>query len=501
MNDHELDCAIRATLDGARPSPGTCAAMDAAFATITQDAANGASSSRRRRRLPLAAKPWARAAAVACAVCLGVGGTAYAADALGLISLKPSAPHQVMLGIADDATGNGAEPVPDTVDHYRLKLAYEPAGLTRDPDRTAAGAPADGRCADFYSDDFLQSLRVSVLYHDTDEAFPVSYVAASETVDVNGRASALITNGYGPDNRYLQLFIPFPDEHRVVVVGATANLRDEMLAVARGISLEPAGTVGREYLWLLSDFLTPAPSEDDAGDTASLQASHDQMAHLHQVGDTFALPNDDAALFDRDDEGTLEARVTDVKVADNLSALACDEVIPDEWRAVANADGTLGNAAISFRTCGDGVNSLDEVVATRSVPMALVQANIDYTNTGDTALDDVLFFIGLLSATEGPGGWQVFDRASQVPGSDEAVLGTALGTGEMYYYDVNGKKATDDPDAPNYIAHLEPGETATVSVAWLVPRDELGQLLLTLNSSGYCFDEEALQLGYVDIRQ
>ena len=537
MNDNDIDRALRTAFAEARPTPTAAAAMDTAFTAIAQDAAFFRATSTTQSPAPAAARAaafgttardagcpspaagapnrilgtsrprrgigtaprWIRAAAVTCAVCLGVGGTAYAADALGLINLQRTAPYQVMMGIEDPA-GDAGGTVPDVVDHYRLTLGYEPAGLHRDPGDMGANGTFDGRFADFYSDDFKQSLKVSVLYHDTDEAFPVSFVADSETVDVNGRTAVLITSGAGAESRYLQLFIPFSDEHRVVVVGADETLRDELLAVARGVSLEAAGTVSREHLWLLSDFLAP-PRNEGTDDSALLQASHEQMGNLHAVGDTFPLSADDAGLFDRaGGDDALAVQVTEVTCGDNLNALDCGEMIPDEWRALADADGTLRDAEITFRTWGDGVNSLDEVVATRTVPLTLVQAKVSYTNASDEAMDDVLFFGGLLSATEGVDGYRVFDRTSQVPGADDARMAPSVGTGEMFYYDVDGKRPTDDPDSPNYIRHLEPGQTATVTMAWLVPSDEVGQLFLTLNSSGYCFDEDALALGYVDVR-
>lgn len=99
MNNDNLERRIRAIMDNARPTPEAEAAMDEAFAAIAQEAAarSAAPSTSRHRLAPVLVPRWARAAAVACAVCLGVGGTAYAADVLGLISLQQSGDYQLSL--------------------------------------------------------------------------------------------------------------------------------------------------------------------------------------------------------------------------------------------------------------------------------------------------------------------------------------------------------------------------------------------------------------------
>lgn len=81
---------------------------------------------------------------------------------------------------------------------------------------------------------------------------------------------------------------------------------------------------------------------------------------------------------------------------------------------------------------------------------------------------------------------------------DEAVPQGAAHYEEMWYYDVRGGERHN-----NYITHLAAGSTATVHMAWLVPEEDLGYLYLNLCTSGGSgeFSEEALDVGYVDIRQ
>lgn len=129
-----------------------------------------------------------------------------------------------------------------------------------------------------------------------------------------------------------------------------------------------------------------------------------------------------------------------------------------------------------------------------------MHVSIDYTNNTDKTLNDVSFFGGLVSATENKEGYTVFNRANQIVDADKTDVLPKIGAGEMIYYDVNGAQPTNDLDHPNYLASLQPGQTATVHMAWLVPQDEVDQLFLTLNSTGTTFDNDALKLGYVDLR-
>lgn len=69
---------------------------------------------------------------------------------------------------------------------------------------------------------------------------------------------------------------------------------------------------------------------------------------------------------------------------------------------------------------------------------------------------------------------------------------------EMLYYDVRGGERNN-----NYITSIQPGETVTVHMGWVVTQEELGKLYLSLDTfgGGAEFSDSSLELGYVDIRQ
>lgn len=518
MDNNSLDHYINSVMADTQPTTTAKTAIDAALTTITNSTAPSNNETQRTKgttRMPVIPIPdfpqkkntlamvsaripsWIRAVATTCIVCLGISGTAYAADALGFISLQQTAPYQVILHASnpDNETKNDTS---TTVNHYSLELAYEPKTLSKDLVITADESIPKGQHVEFFSRDFSQSLKVSVLYCDTDEALTLSHVAESETIDINGR-SAILVKTNREDSHRLQLFIPYPNENRIVSINANDNLYDEAIAVARGISLVPNGTIDYERLWLASDYIQPRQSSENHN--TYLQVSHQQMEHLHHIGETFALINETPNSSNSENAtSTLQATVTKVEKHDTLAPLSCKSLIPDEWRDLANPDETLKTAPIVFKKQGDGINTLDETIETNYVPLKLIHVSIDYTNNTDKTLNDVSFFGGLVSATENEEGYTIFNRANQIADADKIDVLPKIGAGEMIYYDVNGTQPTNDLDHPNYLASLQPGQTATVHMAWLVPQDEANQLFLTLNSTGVTFDNDALKLGYVDLR-
>lgn len=68
-----------------------------------------------------------------------------------------------------------------------------------------------------------------------------------------------------------------------------------------------------------------------------------------------------------------------------------------------------------------------------------------------------------------------------------------VGGYDMTYYDV---RSSLSDSGPNYIDHIEPGETVTVHMAWIVNEDELDMLYLAPMWQGPLGAN-----GIVDIRQ
>lgn len=505
MHNDNLDDSIRAVMGDAHATPAAQAAINGAFAVIAREAEQrpvAAATARRRPAFFPPASRWARAAAVTCAVCLGVGGTAYAADALGLIDLRQSGTYQTMMAVDAGDDAGTAHAVAD----YRLAFSGLPDGATADDSDDYLAKYHWGEGAD------EKGFSAFLYYLDTSDPLPVSSTTGSTPVTAAGAEGVVFEKPDAYNNATSRdMYLVFPDKQRVLWLWTDTLSTEELIAVADGITLEPTGTtvVPGQYdagaLSTLEVWSAEVAAESDcvegSGESfdAKLTATAEEVGPLHAVGDTVPVPcyanefwSDRGAT-----ESPLAATVTAVTVHDDLTALD-PAAIPEEWPSLLTDGGTLGNAEIRHVAFGDGRDSINTVVATESVPAKLVEATVEYRNTGDTELTDALVYMLLVRATENEGTWSIFNRANTVEGSDEAVCSVPGVTyGELYYHSIDKAHRGEK----NHLSRLAPGETATVQFAWLVPADELDKLLLApAGGSDYQFNEEDLACGYVDIR-
>lgn len=233
--------------------------------------------------------------------------------------------------------------------------------------------------------------------------------------------------------------------------------------------------------------------EDDSDLFAEAETvPKERMRNTHDIGEVFSLNVDE----------DYSVKVTQVQVLDNIDVLDMSRQEADlreELLAETDADGNLLYGTMEYIKYGDGVDTLTQVVLKEEVPQKLVYITVDYTNIGEKSLTDVLFWGSLMRIAED--GDRVKIREGREPGEadqwDAARMKGAARAWEMYYYDVHGGERGN-----NYISSIEPGETVTVHLGWIVPEEELPYLYLNLDTTGgSCFSEEGLEIGYVDIRQ
>lgn len=507
MNNDNLESAIRTTMGDVRAPDSAQAAMDAAFASISREAADRSSArrsappSRRVRSGFFSAPAWARVAAVACAVCVGVGGTAYAADKLGLFNLQQSGDYQTMMAI--DAGDEPAGPVED----YRLEFTSLPDDLNV-TDRANYLMKAHWNPADGTGDGTEKGFSAFLFYLDSSEALPVSFTTGSTLVNIGNREGVLFEyDDVSWDRAARDLYVMFLEERRVLWLWSDTLSADEMTSLAENAQLVPTG----ETINVTSDGPLPLWSQEvsakrnaveSEAEELLLTVNSDAMGNLHAVGDAVLVCSYAEQTVDEEPEIAgryLTATVTSVAVRDNLDGLDASQ-IPEEWLAFVGDDGKLDPVEIRYVTLGDGRDSIGEVIDTETVPVKLVEATIEYENTGDITLDDSLVYGSLVKANESNGTWTIYSRVSKRDGAEDALCAApGVTDGEMWYFTIDAAHK----GGKNHIARLAPGDAATVTMAWLVPEDELDKLLLNLDGSAswYQFDKESLALGYVDIRQ
>lgn len=359
---------------------------------------------------------------------------------------------------------------------------------------------------------------ISIVFYrmDTgDEAFEMldTYVTSSEEISIGGREAIYLEMQVeeSVDISFNQrIYVAYTDVHYVMemYVGSDVS-KEEALKVAEGISLTPVGDdatgddIVKDYDW--SDYVATLAEDAENADTerySDTTVAKSEMKNMHKIGDSFAVQNIGITDEIGAEASGLQVKVADVQIADNVNLLDQSVMDEDEKRELSeelDASGNFLPAKLEYVKYGDGINTLDEVVKSREVPQKLVYATVEYTNTGDTALSEVLFMGSLVKMTEDGDNMKMYYGEEPQNGEDwdeVRYTGNAMHQ-EMWYFDVHGGERGN-----NYITCIEPGETVTVHMAWVVPEEELGYLYLNMDTYGgsYEFSEHSLAVGYVDIR-
>ncbi|MDY3249311.1 MAG: hypothetical protein SOX32_03080 [Candidatus Choladocola sp.] len=368
-----------------------------------------------------------------------------------------------------------------------------------------------GKLQFFYEDaPWVGGISLMPYLLDTEQEFEVfdKNIMEQETLEVNGHQCVYLKrleweNSSVDFDKILYVF--YPEGNLVLQIYAAENVsREDVLKFVEGIRLTEYEKKNQDQIsdpisW--SDYLKmmlEEPEENVA--SRKTEVSVQEMENLHTVGENFCLLN----TWAEDKDGntfftsSVEATVTEVQTADDLSMLN-PAYINEMLQNQTDENGRLKPAEIRFVRYGDGVSSVDEVLKTEKVQQKLVYVTVEYKNTGDVPLYNVLFFANLLKLQKTEEGYAVFDRAAKNPECDGLICTGRTDCPEMIYYDVQG----GDSNGSNYFDCIRPGETATVHLGFLAGEDELDKLYLDLcpSGAGYEFCRDSLAIGYTDIRQ
>lgn len=442
---------------------------------------------------------------VAFAAVMVMGMTAFAGS-LYRMRTQDNGTYGLDVSVERDGEDGSSQGNTDNQDAFviepvKVTLSYLPEGMVQIEDDYGKYCYADA----------MYQGGVSVCLYRMDsgnEAFTMQFtdVADREELSFNGYEGVYLkfADIYEDENIIFnqRVYVMYPDWHYVVELYAGSNVpKEDVTAIAEGIRLTPsteeecekyANVMNwSEYVRSMQEMMTVENTQDFSD--GATEVSIDRMNHTHAVGESFS-PGEDQPYT---------VKVSQVQVLDNIGVLNWDLLDADEKEELSEATDAEGNllpGTMEYIRYGDGIDTLTEVVRQEQVAQKLVYITLEYTNTGDTRLTDVLFLGSLLRMEEN--GNTVRIREGKEPdGSgqwDAALMRGVAGAREMFYYDVHGGERGN-----NYIPVIEPGETVTVHLAWVVPEEELPYLYLNLNTQGdaYAFSDSALETGYVDIRQ
>lgn len=430
-----------------------------------------------------------RTLAVSLAAVMLCGITVFAGASIYRMQLQKTGEHGVSIDITESESAAGStDEAPAVIPDVRLEVGYLPQGMVK----TEPGKYS------FENALYQGGVSMAFFRMDTgDDQFKVEHgdVVSSEEFSAGGYQGVYLEYPHLSKDEISfnqRIYVAYTDVHYVMEMYAASDVsREEALKIAESVKLIPTeDTSGEDVVvaWNWSDCQKSSdPLPEEEGVEVVTSVSPEQMANTHKTGDSFPL----------DDQG-LTAKVADVEISDDLSLLD-SSMVDEDLRGETDADGKLRPATIQYIKDGN-TDSLSEEVRSREVPQKLVYATVEYTNTGNETMTDVLFFGSLARIRETDGQMQIVSEETSPAGGewDRAINHGLSHVQEMLYYDVHGGERSN-----NYIASIKPGETVTVHMAWVVTEEELSTLYINLDTSGgsYEFTDSSLQTGYVDIRR
>lgn len=430
-----------------------------------------------------------KAAVWIVAATLALGTTAFAGTRLYRMYMEKTGMYSVNTGV----TSEGSQEAQAQIPKMTAVPGYISEGLTETE-------PGKYSSADTYAQG-----GISLCLYRMDEGMDAfrmtdTGVVSSEELDMNGTQGIYLEFQNDADGSLSfdkRIYLLYPEESYVLEIFAGEDVsKEEALKTAESITLAPAepGVEGVPCV----DWSFAGESENQEGETYNPQLAS-KMDRIYAVGDTL---NVETLAGAGTVDATVEAKVTDVQVLDDISALD-PAYLGEEFRRETDAEGRLLPRTIQYIKSGDGVNSLDEIVSTREVNQKLVYVTVEYTNPGDTAMQEILYWGSVMPLREKDGIYHIDWAENESPEEGEAWDSAApsgslqLG-GEMIYYDVAGGERQN-----NYLDNLEPGETKTVHIGFVVDEDKTDELYLNLDPYGSSFEftEQMLSTGLVDIRR
>ena len=399
------------------------------------------------------------AASVAAVMILGT--TVYAGVRAYRLSQKPVGKYGVEVKISKEDSGKDDLNAPMDIPNVKLNVGYLPERMVK---------TEEGK---YSYEDNLYKGGISILLYkmDTgDETFEMQQedVSLSEDFTVNGYEGVYLES---PDlyeaetSFHKRIYVAYTDLHYVMEMYAASDVsKEEAVKIAEGIQLVKTDEKENEAVvsacsWSEYQEQKALDSENEPEDFAvQSTVAEEKMENTHTVGESFLAAQEGLSL-----------KVKEVQVSDDISLLN-SEFVDEELRGQTDENGRLLPADIQYIKEGS-TESLSEVVKSRQVPQKLVYVTVEYTNTGDTELSDVLFTGNIVKIEEDGSQVKMYDgkKYASASGWDYREIVGAAHMEEMWYYDVHGGERGN-----NYISHLKPNETATVHMAWLVPEEELG---------------------------
>ena len=231
-------------------------------------------------------------------------------------------------------------------------------------------------------------------------------------------------------------------------------------------------------------------------------ATKNELNSFHSIGETFTITG-----IANMQETNIDVCVRNVQIYDNINQIPSDFTNILTWYNGENPDfvdeeGNVLPNTLYFMKWGDGVNSINEVLETKTTNTKLVYIEVDYTNPSDAnPIIDFLFHCELYPLNDMGDYYEIskYTLKKEIEGCDGVTADICNPTVSTIFYS-NGTNAENK----NHISYIAPGETHTVYHLFLVQEDELDNMYIDLQESlgaGEFMNRDNFNISFVDISQ
>lgn len=448
---------------------------------------------------------------VSLEACIVVGTAAFAAVSMYHLKMKENGKYGVDTQVVSDVDKDKAIPLPEELAEVRIQADYIPKGMKKRDEfhLEYKDSPAKGGFSFF----------TYILDTKSDELnLTDKNVVEKEKTDFGDHEGIYLRMKRGTS--YSQkIYLLYPELYRILQIYISEDVsKEEAYKVASNIKLietekimdpdDVKWTSWSAYVQEESRWKSGASGGDVR--TSVLQKD----LKIHKIGEQISLEvsgtdSNRIAIWTAEKETGIDitASVESVEVADDLSLLE-EEYIYEGWKKAVGPDGKLLKNQLSYIKCGDGIDTLDEVIKTEETEQKLVFITTVYTNQGDQEINNMLYKGNLMLLREADDEYQVYTYEG---GSHFPVVGSGYDEASGKTYDrieQSGVAWTwgywtpraDYGNGGNYIS-LKAGESIRTKEAWIVNEQDLEHLYLNLTGESMEFNEDMIRTGLVDVRQ
>jgi hypothetical protein len=304
----------------------------------------------------------------------------------------------------------------------------------------------------------------------------ISYTISQQTYTYDDKTVLYAlkdSQGYNTDSIIFnqEIWVSFDNSHYAVQIYATSDItEDEIKKIAENLSLKSANT---ETASLWNDNFENDSDEDS-------DEIEKEYANLCNTGDEIISQTDN-----NDPSSFVSVKVNSINIQNTFDNISTDGVGNYyDYSSYMNNDKTVKDSIMTFYKSGDGVNSLDEKISEENVKQSIVLVNLTYTNTGNQTAEKCVCpeLVTLNNDNSITYPYLKYDTDDIFHTDSNSLLKEDSMAFSFY---------TNHESSKNNITDLKSGQSADVTLAFLVDENSLDDLYLKVLYNGNEISEES----------